>query len=86
MIDLGFHPMDVKKGIELASKALVDFLDKIKVKIRSYNDIYNLAMITTNKNDQISTVVAKALNSMGTKGIIQLEESNTADTELIVKF
>ena len=86
MIDLGFHPMDVKRGIEMSSKVLIDYLDKIKVKIKNYTDLYNLAMITSNNNKDVSETVAKALNMMGTKGIIQLEESNTEKSELIVHF
>jgi chaperonin GroEL len=77
--------MEVKKGIEMASKAMIQFLENIKLKITNDKELFNLAMITTNHNEKISKIVSSALNEVGLKGLIMLEESNTGETHLKVE-
>ena len=86
MINLGFHPLEVKKGIERSSKKVLDYLESIKTQLKSSEELYSLAMITTNKDKGISEVVSKALVESCNKSIIQIEESFTGLTELRVIF
>jgi chaperonin GroEL (HSP60 family) len=86
MVNNGYHPVDVKKGIEYAGKILLDFLDVTKRKIRKKEEIYNLAMITTNKDKIISKIITEALMKTGSNGFLNIEESPTGLTELLVNF
>lgn len=85
MISLGFHPLEVKKGIQQASKSLIDYLEKTKSYVKTKQDLWNLAMITTNKNREISEVISEALIQGGEKAIIQIEESQTGATYLKIE-
>jgi chaperonin GroEL len=85
MVELGFHPLEVKKGIDMASKKLLEFFEEIKIEIKNKRELFNLAMITTNHNEEISKIVSEGLISVGPKGIIQIEESPTGNTEIKVK-
>ncbi len=85
MVSLGFHPLEVKKGIQQASKSLIDYLEKTKSYVKTKQDLWNLAMITTNKNTEISEVISEALIQGGEKAIIQIEESQTGATHLKIE-
>lgn len=84
MVNSGHHPTDVKKGIEQAAKILLEFLEQIKRKITKKQDIHNLAMITTNKDKLISEIITEALIRTGLNGFLNIEESPTGLTELLV--
>ena len=80
MVNNGYHPIDVKKGIEFAGKVLLQFFEKTKKKINKREDIFNLAMITTNKDK----IITDSLIKTGLNGFLNIEESPTGLTELLV--
>ncbi len=84
LIDIGFHPLDVKKGVDEAAKVLLEYLLETRSFVKNKKDLMNLAMITTNKDEEISEVISQALIAVGEKAIIQIEESNTGYTHLKV--
>jgi chaperonin GroEL len=84
MVDLGFHPIEVKKGIEMASFAVLSFLEKIKKKIKSEEDVFNLAMIVSNGEKKISEIVTKAISLTEKNTQLQIEESITGENNLSV--
>jgi chaperonin GroEL len=84
LVSLGFHPLDIKKGIEHAADIFIKELSNIKVLVRNKEDLYSLAMITTNKDKEISQIVTEALINLGLSGIISLEESPTGESRLII--
>jgi len=84
MVDIGFHPLEIKKGIEKASQELLKYLNLTKSYINTKEDLLNLAMITTNKDQEISNLVASALTKSEGKSIIQIEESQTGLSSLRV--
>ncbi len=75
----------MKKGIEFAAKKLLEYFEEIKIHIKSHKDLFNLAMITTNQNEEISEIIAEALDKVGLKGTITLEESQTGKTALKIE-
>lgn len=83
-MDIGFNPMEVKKGLEFASKKFLEYLEEKRATVKDKKDIYNLAMVTTNNNEEISDIVSKALEVSGNKAVINIEESQTGLTELKV--
>jgi chaperonin GroEL len=84
LVSIGFHPLDIKKGIELAASMFIKELERLKVLIRKKEDLFNLAMITTNKNKELSEIVTEALVNLGMSGIVSLEESPTGENKLII--
>jgi len=65
---------------------MIKYLEEIKFKISCHKDLFNLAMITTNQNLEISEIVSEALSKVGLKGLITLEESQTGSTQLKVNY
>jgi chaperonin GroEL len=84
LVSLGFHPLDIKKGIDQAANELIKELSNIKVFIKKKEDLYSLAMITTNKNIEISEIITEAVINLGITGIISLEESPSGENRLII--
>ena len=84
MVNNGFHPIDLKKGIEYAGKLTLNFLENTKRKINKKSEVYDLAMITTNKDTIISEIITEALLKTGTNGFLNIEESPTGITDLMV--
>jgi chaperonin GroEL len=84
LVDIGFHPLDIKRGIDHSLNVFLKELDKNKVRIRNKTDLQNLAMITTNKNKEISEIVSEAILTLGVSSMISLEESPTGDNKLII--
>lgn len=85
MVNNKYHPIDIKRGIELAGKILLEFLEKNKIKITKKEEIFNLAMITTNKDRLISEIITDALMKTGLNGFLNIEGSPTGLTDLLVK-
>lgn len=78
----GVKKNDLKKGIEVATKMAIE---KIKAKakpIRSQDDIKNIAVISSNNDEYIGGLVAKAYEQMGDDGILTPEDSQTMETYL----
>ena len=84
MVNSGFHPIDLKRGIEYAGKMTLKFLENSKRKINKRSEIYDLAMITTNKDELISEIITEALVKTGTNGFLNIEESATGINDLMV--
>lgn len=85
MVNNDYHPIDIKRGIELAGKILIEFLEKTKRNVTKKEEIFNLAMITTNKDKIISDIITESLMKIGLNGFLNIEESPTGLTELFVK-
>lgn len=84
MVNNNYHPIDIKRGIELAGKIFLEFLEKTKRKVNKKEDLFNLAMITTNKDKIISEIITESLMKTGLNGFLNIEESPTGLTELLV--
>ena len=59
-------------------------MEKSRKKISNKEEILNLAMITTNKDSEISEIVTESLMKTGINGFLNIEESPTGLTQLLV--
>src|SRR3989344_818035 len=85
-ITAGANPMFLKKGLEEASKAVVDFIkDKSKtVSIKNIAEISQIATISAG-DDEIGRLVAEALQKVGKDGVVTVEEGRGLSTEIEYK-
>lgn len=83
-VNAGANPMQVKKGIDKAAKALVTALDKIATPINSSEEIKQIATISANNDPSIGSIIAEAMERVGKDGIITVDESSTLETTLDV--
>ncbi|MCF2530090.1 chaperonin GroEL [Yinghuangia soli] len=77
----GAAPMDLKKGIDAAVKAVSDELLGTARAIDGKEDIANVAALSA-QDRQIGELIAEAMDKVGKDGVITVEESNTMGLEL----
>ncbi len=78
----GMNPMDLKRGVELATHAVVDDLNKRSKKIKSSAEIAQVGTIASNGDTEIGQMIATAMEKVGNEGVITVEEAKSLDTEL----
>eukprot|EP01016_Furgasonia_blochmanni_P017550 TRINITY_DN2028_c0_g2_i2.p1 TRINITY_DN2028_c0_g2~~TRINITY_DN2028_c0_g2_i2.p1 ORF type:complete len:652 (-),score=51.85 TRINITY_DN2028_c0_g2_i2:221-2062(-) len=83
LVESGVDPMDMKFGIIYARDKVLEFLEEIAHPVSSREDKFNVAMVSTNYDKQLSGVVADAIHHVGIHGQIHIEPSNTFDTHLV---
>ena len=77
----GANPMDLKRGIDKAVEALVADLEKQAQKVGNDSDkIKQVASISSNNDETIGDLIAKAFGKVGKEGVITVEEAKGTDT------
>jgi chaperonin GroEL len=80
----GANPMDVKRGVDAAVKAVSDHLEKNSRKVTKSGEIAQVGTISANGDKSIGELIARAMDKVGKEGVITVEEAKTAETELDV--
>ncbi len=76
----GSHPMELKKGIEAASKMIIESLMKTSTPVQGVETIKQVATISANNDDEIGQIIADSMAAVGFDGIITAGESKTGET------
>ncbi len=77
----GANPMDLKRGIDKAVEAIVKYLEKQTTKVGNSSDkIKQVAAISSNNDEAIGSLIAKAFGKVGKEGVITVEEAKGTDT------
>ncbi|KAA2239687.1 chaperonin GroEL [Chitinophaga agrisoli] len=81
----GANPMDLKRGIDKAVKAVVENLRKQSETVGSDNKkIEQVAAISANNDGEIGKLIAEAMNKVTKDGVITVEEAKGTDTTVEV--
>ncbi|MFH2050328.1 MAG: chaperonin GroEL [bacterium] len=83
-VTAGHNPMIIKKGIDLAVKAVCDEITKMSKPISGKVDIAQIGTISANNDKVVGDLIAEAMEKVGNDGVITIEESKTAETTLDV--
>lgn len=83
-IAAGANPMDLKRGMEKALKAVVEKLSKMSKKVETQQEIAQVATISANNDHEIGDIIAKAMERVGKDGTITVEEAKGFETTLDV--
>ena len=79
----GANPMDLKRGMDKASKAIIAELKKISREVGSDNSkIQQVATISANNDETIGKLIAEAMQVVGNEGVITVEEAKGTETEV----
>ena len=86
-ITAGANPMLVKRGIDKAVDAAVEFLEKNSKRIPAWDKggeemLANVASISANNDAVIGKMMAQAFEKVGQDGVITVEEGKTSETSL----
>ena len=80
----GFNPMDLKRGVDKASAALVLELEKLSQPCEDDKSIAQVGSISANSDEEIGTIIADAMGKVGKEGVITVEEGTGLENELDV--
>ena len=78
----GASPIELKRGIDKAVKAIVEKLEEQSVPISSEEDLEHIATISANGDASIGKLIATAVGSAGKDGAISIEEARSMETSL----
>ena len=82
-LSAGANPMVMRKGIEKAVEAAVASIKEHSVPVNGSEDIARVGTVSSG-DASIGTLIAEAMEKVGTEGVITIEESKTAETGLEV--
>jgi chaperonin GroEL len=80
----GMNPMDLKRGIDLATAEVVKDIQGRAKKVKSSEEIAQVGTISSNGDTSIGQMIANAMQKVGNEGVITVEEAKSLDTELDV--
>ncbi len=83
-ISAGANPIDVKKGIEIATEKVVDHLKSKSSEVKGKEKIVQVATVSANNDEEIGNLIADAMEKVGYNGVITVEDSKTMETNLDV--
>ena len=83
-VTAGASPMSLKRGIEKAVEAIVEFLNSISKPVKGHTEISQVATISANGDANIGKLIADAMEKVGKDGVITVEEAKSMATTLDV--
>ncbi len=83
-VTAGANPMALKRGIDKATKAVVEAIAKQSKRVKDPAEIAQVATISANGESEIGDIIADAMDKVGKDGTITVEEAKTLETTLDV--
>ena len=83
-VSAGFNPMDLKRGIDKASRAVVESLESMSVPCTDDISIAQVGTISANSDTAVGEIIAEAMQKVGKEGVITVEEGQILENELDV--
>lgn len=83
-LTIGVNPIEMKTGMELQVKAIIDALVKRSNPIikGDTNTLRNIATISANNDKELGDLIATAFETIGFKGVIHPQPSKTSETSI----
>ena len=81
-VTAGANPMALQRGIQIATDKVVAELERMSKKIKSKEELTNVATVSANNDSYIGQLISEAMDKVGKDGVVTVEESKTLQTEL----
>jgi chaperonin GroEL len=78
----GMNPMDLKRGIDLAVKAVVHEIKGRAKRVGSSSEVAQVGTISSNGDTNVGKMIAEAMQKVGNEGVITVEEAKSLETEV----
>ena len=82
VIAAGMNPMDIKRGIDIATSAVVNDIESHARPVKNSSEIAQVATISANGDSDIGKKIADAMEKVGKEGVITVEEAKGLETEI----
>jgi len=83
-ITAGANPIEVKRGMDKASAAIIEELKNIAKEVKDKKEIAQVATISANSDEKIGNLIAEAMDRVGKDGVITVEEAKGINDDLDV--
>jgi chaperonin GroEL len=83
-ITAGANPIEMKRGMDKATEAILAELKSASRIINDKKEIAQVATISANSDDRIGAMIAEAMDKVGRDGVITVEEAKGINDELDV--
>jgi chaperonin GroEL len=80
----GFNPMDLKRGIDKGTVALIEQLKSLSQPCKNDTSIAQVGTISANADEEIGKIIAESMSKVGKEGVITVEEGSGLSNELDV--
>ena len=80
----GMNPMDLKRGIDKATAAIIEQLQKISKPCKDDTSIAQVGSISANSDTEVGEIISEAMKKVGKEGVITVEEGQALSNELDV--
>ncbi|EET49054.1 chaperonin GroEL [Thalassobium sp. R2A62] len=77
----GMNPMDLKRGIDLATSTVVDAIKSAARPVSDSAEVAQVGTISANGEAEIGQQIADAMQRVGNEGVITVEENKGLETE-----
>ena len=77
----GMNPMDLKRGIDMATKAVVEAIKAASREVKDTDEVAQVGTISANGEAEIGRQIADAMQKVGNEGVITVEENKGLETE-----
>ena len=81
-ISAGVNPMDLKRGIDLATDKLVEELNKNSKVVSTEAEIAQVATISANGDKELGAKIAEVINKVGADNPVTVEEHNGLEVQI----
>ncbi|MEN6475204.1 MAG: chaperonin GroEL [Syntrophaceae bacterium] len=78
----GMNAMDIKRGIDKATAAVVEELKGMSKKVEDKKEIEQVGSISANGDTEVGNMIADAMDKVGKEGVITVEEAKGMETTL----
>jgi len=78
----GMNAMDLKRGIDRATAAVVEELKKMSKSVEDKKEIEQVGTISANGDTEVGQMIADAMDKVGKEGVITVEEAKGMETTL----
>ncbi|WP_027258121.1 chaperonin GroEL [Leisingera aquimarina] len=80
----GLNPMDLKRGIDLATSKVVEGIKEMAREVKDSAEVAQVGTISANGEAEIGQQIADAMQKVGNEGVITVEENKGLETETTV--
>ncbi len=77
----GLNPMDLKRGIDLATAKVVEGIVSSAREVKDSDEVAQVGTISANGEEEIGRQIADAMQKVGNEGVITVEENKGLETE-----
>lgn len=75
MVEAGYNPVEIKRGMEKASNEIILSLKDMSSQVDSIEKIKQVATVSSNGDEEIASLIVTATEQVGPDGVVTVEEA-----------